>query len=174
MNAFILMLPFFAVRLALLPILSRGAARRAADSAPAFGNLEKFASNVYQLTGAAIFIYPYFMRAEFDGSWQCWTGSALCALGLSLLTAAVAAFARPGEAGLVTRGVYRLSRNPMNAAYAIYYLGVSALAKSPVLLSLAVVNSLAAHWVILSEERWCAEAFGEAWEAYSSKVRRYI
>lgn len=106
MNAFILMLPFFAVRLALLPILSRGAARR--------------------------------------------------------------------EAGLVTRGVYRLSRNPMNAAYALYYLGVSALAKSPVLLSLAVVNSLAAHWVILSEERWCAEAFGEAWEAYSSKVRRYI
>ncbi len=173
MNAFILMLPFFAVRLLLLPWLSRDAARRAAESAPVYGG-EKFASTIYQLSSVAIFIYPFFMRAELAFSWQFWVGAVCYVLGLALCVASVVAYAHPDGKGFVSGGVYRFSRNPMYEGYFLVFIGVSALAKSPLLLSLTVMYQIAAHWVIKSEERWCEHQFGEAYTEYMKKVRRYI
>ena len=92
MNAFILMLPFFLVRLVLLPVLSREASQRAAEFAPVYGG-ERFAYTIYQLSNVAIFIYPFFMRVEFDFSWQFWVGAVCYLLGLALCTASVIAFA---------------------------------------------------------------------------------
>lgn len=174
LNAFTLMLPFFAVRLVLLPLLNRGAAERAAHTAPVFDGWEKFAGNIYQLTSIAIFIYPVFMRAEPDFSWQFWTGAACYVLGIALCVASVVAYAKPDESGLVTGGVYRFSRNPMYIAYFFVFLGVTALTKSPILLSLVIVNQISVHWIILSEERWCLDTYGEAYESYMGRVRRYI
>ena len=95
MNAFILMLPFFFVRLIVLPVRNRAASSRAAESAPLYTGGEKFAGNLYQLTSVAIFIYPVLMRVEFDFSWQLWLGAVLYVLGIVLLTASVIAFANP-------------------------------------------------------------------------------
>lgn len=174
MNAFILMLPFFFIRLIMFPARNSAASRRAGESAPMYTEGEKFAGNIYQLTSVAIFIYPIFMRAELDYSWQFWTGAVLYVLGIVLLAAAVIAFSAPDERGMATGGVYRFSRNPMYIAYFFTFLGIAALAKSPILLSLVVVNQLTVHWVILSEERMCVNEFGEAYEEYMKKVRRYI
>lgn len=173
MNAFILMLPFFFIRLIMLPALNRDAARRAAEFAPVYGG-EKFAYTIYQLSSVAIFIYPFFMRAEFDFSWQFWVGAVLYALGIVLLAASVYAFAKPDEKGLCTGGVYRFSRHPMYVAYFLVFMGVTALAKSPLLLSLTVMFQISAHWIIISEERWCENQFGEDYERYESRVRRYL
>ena len=82
MNAFILMLPFFFVRLIVLPVRNRAASNRAAESAPLYTGGEKFAGNLYQLTSVAIFIYPVLMRVEFDFSWQLWLGAVLYVLCL--------------------------------------------------------------------------------------------
>lgn len=173
MNAFILMIPFFAVRLVLLPVLNRDAASRASNFAPVYGG-EKFAYNIYQLSSVAIFIYPFFMRAEFDFSWQFWVGTACYILGLILCVASVVAFAHPDGKGLNTNGVYRFSRNPMYVSYFLYFTGVAALAKSPVLLGLVIMLQVSTHWIILSEERWCIEPFGDDYKSYMQRVRRYI
>lgn len=173
MNAFILMLPFFFIRLIMLPTLNREAARRASDFAPTYGG-ERFASTIYQLTSVAIFIYPFFMRVELDFSWQFWVGAVCYVLGIVLQAASVYAFAAPDENGLCTKGVYRFSRNPMYVAYFFVFIGITALSKSPLLLSLTVMFQVSGHWIILSEERWCLNQFGEAYENYMQRVRRYI
>lgn len=173
MNAFILMLPFFLVRLVLLPVLSREASQRAAEFAPVYGG-ERFAYTIYQLSNVAIFIYPFFMRVEFDFSWQFWVGAVCYLLGLALCTASVIAFAHPDGNGLNTNGVYRFSRHPMYVSYFFCFIGVAAMAKSPMLLALVIMFQISAHWIILSEERWCLNRFGEAYEEYMKKVRRYF
>lgn len=174
MNAFILMLPFFFVRLIVLPVRNRAASSRAAESAPLYTGGEKFAGNIYQLTSVAIFIYPVLMRVEFDFSWQLWLGAVLYVLGIVLLTASVIAFANPDGQGMVAGGIYRFSRNPMYISYFLTFLGITALAKSPMLLSLTLVNQLSVHWVILAEERMCVDEFGEDYKQYMQRVRRYI
>jgi len=37
-----------------------------------------------------------------------------------------------------------------------------------------VMFQTSAHWIILSEERWCLEKFGKAYQDYQDRVRRYI
>ena len=43
-----------------------------------------------------------------------------------------------------------------------------------VLLALVLVFQGSAHWIILAEERWCQETFGEAYRQYRGRVRRYL
>ena len=174
MNAFILMLPFFFIRLIVLPARNRKASGRAAESAPMYTDGEKFAGNIYQLSSVAIFIYPVFMRVEFDFSWMFWVGAVIYVLGIVLLGASAIAFAAPDEQGLATGGVYNFSRNPMYISYFLTYLGITVLTKSPLLFSLVVVNQLTAHWVILAEERMCQHEFGDKYTEYMKRVRRYI
>ena len=76
---------------------------------------------------------------------------------------------------LVTWGPYRLSRNPMYLALSALYLGVSILANTiwPVLF-LPAVWPLLYFLVIRREERYLATAFGDEYESYRTRVRRWL
>ncbi|WP_442929338.1 methyltransferase family protein [Natranaerovirga pectinivora] len=76
--------------------------------------------------------------------------------------------------GIKLNGLYRVSRNPMYIAYFICFIGCVLLTYSWILLMLVIVFQISSHWVILSEERWCIEKFGEEYIKYMNKVRRYI
>jgi protein-S-isoprenylcysteine O-methyltransferase Ste14 len=78
-------------------------------------------------------------------------------------------------ATLVTRGPYRLSRNPMYVGVTLIYLGIAALRGVlwPVLLlpiPLAVLN----YVVIPQEESMLRATFGAAYEQYCARVRRWL
>ncbi len=172
MNAFLLMIPLFLIRFGLLGLLNRAALARAAHFAPREGR-EQTAYLVYQLSNALLIVYPLFLRIRTGSPWF-WPGLVLYLLGMAVLAAATAAFARPGETGLNTAGLYRLSRNPMYVGYFVYFLGCAALARSWVLLLALLVFQVSAHWIILSEERWCLQRFGGEYAAYMARVRRYL
>ncbi len=76
--------------------------------------------------------------------------------------------------GINLNGLYRVSRNPMYIAYFIYFLGCALLTHSLILLALLICFQVSAHWIILSEEKWCIKKFGEEYIKYMNKVRRYI
>ena len=83
-------------------------------------------------------------------------------------------FAAPAEKGFHKNGLYRLSRNPMYVAYFVYFLGCALIVKSWIVLGFLLVFQIAAHWIILSEERWCVQRFGEEYLQYMEQVRRYL
>ena len=71
-------------------------------------------------------------------------------------------------------GLYHFSRNPM-------YLGFGLTTLSSVVFHLSVVTALLGiysvviyHFIIIGEERFLLRAFGEEYQDYKSKVRRYI
>lgn len=83
-------------------------------------------------------------------------------------------FAKPRENGINRNGLYRFSRNPMYVAYFIYFLGCVLLTRSLVILVILIVFQVSAHWIILSEERWCIKTFGDEYLDYMKNVRRYV
>jgi len=83
-------------------------------------------------------------------------------------------FAFPNVEGLNTNGLYHFSRNPMYIAYFVYFLGTSLLTQSGILFVILVFFQISAHWIILSEERWCIEKFGDSYKEYRTKVPRYF
>lgn len=173
MNAFFLLCPFLIIRFVLLSVLNGKAIRRAAYFAPLQGG-ERIAYCIYQISNIAVFLSLFFLTVKIDFTWFFYLGLGCYLVGLCLCTAAVVSFSMPDENGLNTNGIYRFSRNPMYVAYFICFTGMACLTRSWILLGLTLVFQISGHWIILSEERWCAEKFGDAYEQYRRRVRRYI
>jgi protein-S-isoprenylcysteine O-methyltransferase Ste14 len=109
---------------------------------------------------------------------------AFAASGVGLIGAARISFARaattfspvsPDRAThLVTTGVYRLSRNPMYLGTLLVLFAFAVMLASPA--AVLVALSYAAYidrFQISPEERTLRTAFGAAYEAYASRVRRW-
>ena len=172
MSAFLTLIPLVLIRFGFLSILSKGALKRAAFFAPLIGK-EKAAYWFYQISNILFFVYLCFLKITTDPNWL-YTGLVIYGFGVLLCLGSVSNFARPAENGINVKGLYRFSRNPMYVAYFIYFLGCVLLTQSLILLALLIVFQISAHWIILSEERWCVKKFGEEYINYMNKVRRYI
>ena len=83
-------------------------------------------------------------------------------------------FSAPNDMGLNINGIYKFSRNPMHIAYFVCFIGMVLLTQSIALFIIILIFQASSHWIILSEERWCIEQFGEAYKQYMKSVRRHI
>ena len=173
MTGLVLLLPFFLARFGLMARLDRDAVRRAAHFAPLSAG-EKPAYCVYQLSNGAILVYLFFLRIRPAPAWLFALGAAVWLAGLVLLIRSVADFAAPSATGIHTNGVYRLSRNPMDVAYFLFFTGCALLTQSPLLFAFVALFQISAHWIVRAEERWCVQQFGEEYQRYMERVRRYI
>lgn len=173
MNAFLLLIPFLLIRFLFLGMLDKQAVSRAALFAPLEGT-ERLYYYIYQLATLVLFIYPFFIKVHLDWNWLMIIGGMIYLLGCLVCILATYAFARPEKNGLNKKGIYKFSRNPMYVGYFIYFFGLAVLCESLILFSTLALFQFSAHWIILSEERWCRQSFGKSYEEYCLKVRRYI
>jgi protein-S-isoprenylcysteine O-methyltransferase Ste14 len=171
-NAFLTVIPLILIRFGLLRIVSKEALSRAAFFAPVIGK-EKVALLIYQISNILIFVYLCFLRVKTDSYWF-YVGLLIYGLGVISCLISVLNFAQPAGNSINLKGLYQVSRNPMYVAYFIYFLGCLLLTQSLILLAILIVFQTSAHWIILSEERWCVKKFGQEYVNYMNKVRRYI
>ena len=76
---------------------------------------------------------------------------------------------------LVIRGVYRYTRNPMYVGLLLTLLAFAVLLANPLAVLWVVVYVLyITRFQIIPEERVLASLFGSEYEAYKSRVRRWI
>ena len=76
---------------------------------------------------------------------------------------------------LVINGVYRYTRNPMYLSFFLWLLAYSLYLGNPInLLSLVFFIIYMNNFQIKAEERVLKETFGNEYEVYSSRVRRWI
>ena len=173
MNGFFLLLPFFLIRFFLLYFKNPKALLRAAHFAPMRG-MEKIAYYAYQLSNIAFFAALLFHTVLIDFSWKFYLGAILYIAGLCLCAITVINFSTPDRGELNTNGIYKFSRNPMYVSYFVCFLGMVLLTQSLILLGILLLFQVSSHWIILTEERWCMEKFGNDYRQYKEKVRRYF
>ncbi|MED5389585.1 MAG: isoprenylcysteine carboxylmethyltransferase family protein [Pseudomonadota bacterium] len=76
---------------------------------------------------------------------------------------------------LLTRGIFRISRNPIYLGFTGLYLAMALNQHSPgMLIMLIPVVWVIQQHVIAAEEAFHAQQFGEQWEAYRQRVRRWL
>lgn len=173
MSGFLLLIPFLLIRFGLLSLLNKEAIQRAAYFPPLLGK-EKVAYWLYQISNLAIFIYLFFLKIEMEPAGLFGAGLTIYLVGVGLCTLSVIHFAKPSKEGINLNGIYGFSRNPMYVAYFVFFMGCVLLTQSLLLFGFVLVFQITAHWIILSEERWCIQKFGAAYQQYTKKVRRYI
>lgn len=172
MNAFLLMIPFFFIRFGLMQMVNKEALPRAALFAPLQGK-ERIAYLVYQLSNIFILLYPLFLKIQVH-HYTFLLGFILYILGMVILVSSTIAFAKPDSNGLNRQGIYRYSRNPMYVGYFLYFLGSAIITRSILFILAVLLFQICAHWIILSEERWCLSRFNEDYVEYMRHVRRYF
>ncbi len=115
-------------------------------------------------------------------AWLGWAGVGVALAGVVFFVLAVVAMRDNWRAGidaeqkteLVTRGVYRLSRNPAFVGFDLLYVGVALAFPNLVLIALTAVGVVVFHLQILAEERFMEATFGMAYAQYAAKTRRYL
>ena len=172
MNALVLMIPLFLIRFGLLAIISKSALNRAAFFAPLEGG-EKGAYYSYQVSNVFIILYPLFLKIQTKPP-AFFIGLFVYILGIAVLIISTVTFAKPNQSGLNTSGIYGVSRNPMYIGYFMYFLGCAILMHSILQFIALLIFQISAHWIILSEERWCIHKFGSEYINYMNRVKRYF
>lgn len=130
--------------------------------------------------GGAVPILSWTVSAMLEG-----LAALLGVVGILVAVAGVAAFYKarttvnphtPGKASLlVTRGIYAYSRNPMYTGLFALLLGWAVLQGGilPLLLALVFIPFMT-RFQIVPEERVLRTLFGEDFERYQARVRRWI
>jgi protein-S-isoprenylcysteine O-methyltransferase Ste14 len=76
---------------------------------------------------------------------------------------------------IVTQGPFRLTRNPIYLSLTVLYAGLALMANAWwALVLLPVVVVLVHFLVILPEEQYLEQKFGEPYRSYKANVRRWI
>ena len=134
---------------------------------------EKLAYWLYEILMPCIFIALCFLKIRTDTMWFI-PGLLLYTLGTLLFIISVFNYARPSASGINTKGLYRVSRNPMYVSYLLYFLGCALITDSLILLALTLILQVSSHWIIRAEERWCIREFGQEYVRYMERVGRYV
>ena len=115
--------------------------------------------------------------------WLRWIGAAVGSTGILLFFLSVTTMGDSWRAGvsagektsLVTRGVYSISRNPAFLAFDLAYLGLLLMFFRWWLLALSLFAMVMLHLqIVLVEEPFLPKVFGADYEAYRSRVCRYL
>ncbi len=75
---------------------------------------------------------------------------------------------------LKTRGLYKISRNPIYFGFNLITLSSIIYFINPIILVPGIYSIVVYHLIIIGEEKFLEKAFGEAYLEYKKKVRRYI
>jgi len=135
------------------------------------------------LVGVAL-EFAFFRKGSLDGpEWVVRAGVGVFVAGAALAAWGWIIFYKaktttvPGEASstLVTHGPYRATRNPMYVGLSIAYLGEAGILKqvAPVAMLPLVIAYL--NWIVIpTEEARLQQVFGDAYQNYRSRVRRWL
>lgn len=74
----------------------------------------------------------------------------------------------------VTKGLYRISRNPQQVSILFSYLGISTAIGSWVAILLITIGAFMSHIRVIAEERSCLLQYGPSYRQYMERVPRYF
>jgi protein-S-isoprenylcysteine O-methyltransferase Ste14 len=155
-----------------------------------FGAIDKkdyfippFALFYFYLVFAGAFNWPSVSeQAFFDSEILPWVGVLVCLAGLSLFSWSLVSFGKSFRVGidtehagkLVTTGVFAISRNPIYVAFALALLGQFLIFSNWILLLYLVAGLWLLHRQVLREEAYLKTAYGQEYEDYCKRARRYL
>jgi len=140
---------------------------------PTYTEKEEKITLVLMGTIIASFIYSVFLPLKLGTLWF-YAGLSIYLVAMLFLTVAEVTYISAPEDKLLTKGVYRISRNPMWFGFFLILFGIGLACASWIYLLCAVVFVILQHILLGAEERWCLEKYGDAYREYMNRTPRWI
>jgi protein-S-isoprenylcysteine O-methyltransferase Ste14 len=75
---------------------------------------------------------------------------------------------------LKSNGIYRISRNPMYVGFGLFTISSMLYTLNYIIIALGLFSLVVYHLIIISEEKFLLSRFGDDYETYRKKVKRYL
>ena len=119
------------------------------------------------------FAYAVFLPLQLGTIWL-YSGLLVFLFGIVFTIVAVLNFASSPKDEVITKGLYRFSRNPMYVGLLLMQFGVGIACSSWLYLLLTVVLMILLNAVLPSEERYCLYRYGDDYRKYMNSTPRWI
>jgi protein-S-isoprenylcysteine O-methyltransferase Ste14 len=118
-------------------------------------------------------VYSIFIPIQIETVWF-WIGIVIFGIGAIFTTIAMINFARTPHDQPVTKGMYRISRHPVQIMAIIMWLGVSAVTKSWIVAAACALLLVVYYPAFLIQERSCSNLYGNDYDEYMKNTPRYL
>jgi protein-S-isoprenylcysteine O-methyltransferase Ste14 len=143
------------------------------DFTAEFSNTQKYVHRSMHIIYLLLIIYSIFVPLKLGTPWF-YAGLPIYFLGLVSYVMVWVGFATTPPDKLVTTGIYRYSRNPMQLSQAVIFLGVGIATASWIFLLLAAAYIVMPLFLVAAEERHCLKYYGDAYHEYMDKTPRWL
>ena len=170
-NAWILVIPiliifFFDVRVT--------AARESGESGDfQLTKKEKRVINAVFLPMVVSFVYAVFLPLQLGTTWL-YSGLIIFTFGMVFTIVALLNFATSPKGRVITKGLYRFSRNPMYVGMLLMQIGLGIVCSSWLYILLTVVLMILLNANSSAEERYCLYRYGDNYRKYMNSTPRWI
>ncbi|MBN2039810.1 MAG: isoprenylcysteine carboxylmethyltransferase family protein [Spirochaetes bacterium] len=170
-NGWIISLIYLAV--SYLPMLFGGkAAKRLVDFSFA-SKKGKINSLILTVLFIFLLVYPVFLQIHFNSVFF-YAGLAVFILSaIGAVTSFINYFSTPLDQ-TICRGMYKISRNPIYVTVTAMGFGMALMLHSPVIAVILAILSILQHLIILEEEEFCINRYGESYIEFRQRVPRYL
>jgi protein-S-isoprenylcysteine O-methyltransferase Ste14 len=147
--------------------------KKAAGADMQLNKTQKKLSNIISFLFYALIAFSFFLPLKLGTIWF-YIGLLIYLLGAIIETTAMLSFFTTPVDKPVTKGVYRISRNPVYLGMFLIFIGISVVCASWVFLLATVALVTLIHISVVSEEQWCLEKYRNAYREYMNRTQRWI
>lgn len=148
-------------------------ARGVDEEMRSYNKKEKKLGNIVTVIFFASVIYGVFLPLKLWTAWF-YVGLSIYLLGMIFLTMATLNFATTPLDKPVTKGTYHISRHPLTFGGFLTFIGMGIACISWIFLLLAIVFVILMNTLVIPEERWCLEKYGNAYREYMDRTPKWI
>ena len=143
------------------------------DFTAEFSKTQKYVLRSMHIIYLLLIIYSIFVPLKLGTAWF-YAGIPIYLVGLISYAMVWVGFATTPPDKLVTKGIYRYLRNPMQLSQVVIFLGVGIATASWVFLLSSAVYMIAPLLWVDAEERHCLKHYGDAYREYMNRTPRWI
>ncbi|MCW4015037.1 MAG: isoprenylcysteine carboxylmethyltransferase family protein [Candidatus Bathyarchaeota archaeon] len=119
------------------------------------------------------FVYSVFLPLQVDAIWL-YSGLSIYVLGIVFTIVAIRNFSTSPKDKVITRGLYRFTRNPTYVGMILIQTGIGIACASWLYLVLTVALLILFNVNLSAEERYCLYRYGENYQKYKNSTPRWI
>ena len=118
-------------------------------------------------------VYAVFLPLQLGTTWL-YSGLIICLFGIIFTCVAIRNFATSPKEKVITKGLYRFTRNPTYIGMILMQIGLGIACSSWLYLLLTVALIILLNANLSAEERYCLYRFGDDYRKYKNITPRWI
>jgi protein-S-isoprenylcysteine O-methyltransferase Ste14 len=134
---------------------------------------ERIIMNTIFLPMVVSWMYAIFLPLQLGAIWL-YSGLSICLFGMLFTIVAILNFSTSPKDRVITKGLYRFTRNPAYVGMVLMHIGVGIACASWLFLLFTVFMMIMLNAVLPSEERYCLYRFGDDYQKYKIRTPRWI